>query len=416
MAERVRAGDLLRRARAVYDSSPALAGSAGAAWRTVFASGGRWMREALGQLRDAPLPEAPANLNALGLIKYGLASAAALVPVALAVLLGQPPWLLLCVPAFYAVEAQMVFLFPLALDGERRPFRESLRWTARAGGTLAVMRVVLPVAGTMLFGGLVGGGVVRSWCVGCLAICLWYEELRGRAGESSPGRPLFPFEVGAFGPLLLRREVPLGLPGPIRLLYASDLHLGHWWTRRVPERLLEAAREARPGLVLLGGDLVDSARALPQLRELVRALAEQAPTCAVPGNHDARAGIAEVREAVTGGGGHWLPDGPLTGPVRVDATVQPGPDGPRVLCAHHPDVFPAAAEAGYALVLAGHLHGGQCVLAMRGERLYPAVWASRWHVLRQRDRGALLLVSRGAADTFPFRFNCPREVLVCELC
>ena len=88
---------------------------------------------------------------------------------------------------------------------------------------------------------------------------------------------------------------------------------------------------------------------------------------------------------------------------------------PRLLCAHEPSIFPRAAAAGYALVLAGHLHGGQCVLATLNDKLYPAVWLHRWHGLRFRRDGALMLVSRGLADTLPLRFNCPREVLLCEL-
>jgi hypothetical protein len=72
----------------------------------------------------------------------------------------------------------MVFLFPLVLDGSAAPFRDSRRWTVRAGGTLSVMRIVLPLAATMLFGGFVGQGFVRTWCLGCLAVCLWYEKIR----------------------------------------------------------------------------------------------------------------------------------------------------------------------------------------------------------------------------------------------
>jgi hypothetical protein len=71
-----------------------------------------------------------------------------------------------------------VFLFPLAVDGCGRPFREARRWTCRAGGTVAVMAVVLPVAAVMLLGGLARQGFVRCWCLGCLAVCLWYEDLR----------------------------------------------------------------------------------------------------------------------------------------------------------------------------------------------------------------------------------------------
>jgi hypothetical protein len=80
--------------------------------------------------------------------------------------------------AFYAFEAQMVFLIPLALDGAPRPLREARRWARRAGGTRAVVGVVLPLAAVMLLGGLAGRGFLRCWCLGCLAVCLWYEDLR----------------------------------------------------------------------------------------------------------------------------------------------------------------------------------------------------------------------------------------------
>ena len=66
-------------------------------------------------------------------------------------------------------------------------------------------------------------------------------------------------------------------------------------------------------------------------------------------------------------------------------------------------------------MLAGHLHGGQCVLATRRGRLYPAAWIYRWHGLRFAEWGAVLLVSRGAGDTLPVRFNCPREVILCMI-
>src|SRR5262245_29941314 len=145
MPERVRAGDLLRRARALYDSpSCDLAEAACGAWGGGFASGGRWMARALGRLRGGAPPDVPRGMNALGLVKYGLAGAAALACVGLACLMGCWPLLVLSIPAFYTVEAQMVFLFPLALDGSERLFREARRRTARAGGTLVVMGVVLP--------------------------------------------------------------------------------------------------------------------------------------------------------------------------------------------------------------------------------------------------------------------------------
>jgi predicted MPP superfamily phosphohydrolase len=408
--------DLLTRAAERYDvpGSPLCAAAAGAALGG-FASGAQWMRLALETLRGRPCPPTAFNSHRLGLIKYGLAGGVALLW-AVAACAWHVGWLVpLAAVAFYAVEAQMVFLFPLALDGSVRPFAAARDWTRHAGGTVTVMRVVVPLAGVMLFGGLAGRGFLRCWCLGCLAVCLWYEDLR--RDPPSEGRSWFPLEWGASGPLLIREEsVHLGLARPLRVLYASDLHLGRRWTRAVPEQLVRAVRDAAPDQILLGGDLADNSQGLPALRECVRDLVGVAPVHAVPGNHDGRAGLAEVRAAVEAGGGHWLANRPIERPVRIDGRIDPvAHAGLRVLCTHHPGEFPAAAAAGYRLVLAGHLHGGQCVLTTRQGRLYPAAWIYRWHGLRFVEGGAVLLVSRGAGDTLPVRFNCPREVILCTI-
>jgi predicted MPP superfamily phosphohydrolase len=384
------------------------------------------MRLALETLRGTPCPPQGAGYNYLGFTKYGLAAGAALLWAAGAWALRLPLLPPLAALVFYVVEAQMVFLFPLALDGSARPFRTAWAWTRRAGGTLAVLRVVLPLASVMLLGGLVGRGFVRSWCLGCLAVCLWYEDLRLKAVGDAGAAPIGTrtaarrgrgLEFGSFRPLFVRREaVHLGLARPLCLLYASDLHLGHWWTRRVAEQLLHAAQETRPDFILLGGDLADNAEALAQLGACVRAVGELAPVLAIPGNHDRRAGIPNVRATILAAGGHWLPDRPVHHGLRIDGTIDPAPcDGPRLLCAHYPSDFPAARAAGYRVVLAGHLHGGQCLIATRRGRLYPAAWIHRWHGLRFTEDRSVMLVSRGAGDTLPLRFNCPREVILCAI-
>jgi hypothetical protein len=189
MADQVTASWLLGRARAAFDNDAnSLAQQATRAWQTGFGSGGRWMWRAMECLRGESLPGPRFNLNLLGVSKYGLACGAAACPVALAVVVRQPLIAVLAVPAFYAVEVQMVFLFPLAVSGCQRPFRESRRWTRLAGGTLSVMWVVLQLAATMLFGGFAGRGFVRSWCLGCLAVCIWFEKLRIEQAEPASDR------------------------------------------------------------------------------------------------------------------------------------------------------------------------------------------------------------------------------------
>ena len=167
------------------------AGDLGLPSPTGFAGGAAWMGRAIAGVRGGAVPEAavpeahvPKTGRAWtrhGILKYGLCAAAARPRLVAAALLRAWWPVVPALAAFYAVEAQMVFLFPAALDGHPRPFARSRELVRRSGGTLRVVGDVLPIAGFMLVGGLLGRGVVRAWTTGCLAVVLWYERLRGAA-------------------------------------------------------------------------------------------------------------------------------------------------------------------------------------------------------------------------------------------
>ena len=172
--------DLLARARLIYDDPDlpfaAMAGREG--WRSGFVSGAEWMGLAMSHVRGAEIPRTYAPFQVLGVFKYGLCSLAAMIYLLLMWSLRWYPLMIGVVFVFYAIEAQMVFLFPLAIDGFLDVFRASRRYTEKAGGTVRVVAIVLPLAVVMLFGGFAGQGFVRCWALGCLAIVLWYEDLR----------------------------------------------------------------------------------------------------------------------------------------------------------------------------------------------------------------------------------------------
>jgi hypothetical protein len=178
-ARTARAAELLRRAACYYDEPGSClpSSAAHAAWGG-FSSGARWMGQALEAIREHPRGlSGPHHYQVLGVLKYALAAGPALLWIVATLAMGWPELAWLTVAVFYAVEAQFVFLFPLALDGCPAPFQEARRWTVRAGGTWKVMQVVLPLAASMLGGGFLGRGFLRSWCLGCLAICVWYADL-----------------------------------------------------------------------------------------------------------------------------------------------------------------------------------------------------------------------------------------------
>lgn len=208
----------------------------------------------------------------------------------------------------------------------------------------------------------------------------------------------------------------------LRVMFASDLHLGLPWTRGVPAELVDAADRAAPDVILLGGDLVDSARGLDAMEDCVRALGRGRVVAAIAGNHDVAAGVDGVRRRALRAGAAWLPDGDVIleaqgGAVRFcgGALGAASFDALSVACLHDPADAASAATSGCALAFAGHLHGGQCVFFERRDRLYPGAWFNRWTGLRFQVGPMRLFVSRGLGDTLPLRFNCPREVIVCDL-
>ena len=188
------AARLLTRARRDFANDPALERDARAVALGGFGGGLAWMlarngaSAGSGDLRRGHL---------VGVVKYGLCVAfGASVAGVLALSLRGVAWpwaslsaaSLAFVLAFYALESRWVFVFPAMAEGDPHPFLRSWRLTRAQGGTLAAMRVVMPIAAWMIFGSLIDGHVVRAWAIGCHAVLTWYRDLRaaGPLGSDDP--------------------------------------------------------------------------------------------------------------------------------------------------------------------------------------------------------------------------------------
>jgi uncharacterized protein len=223
-------------------------------------------------------------------------------------------------------------------------------------------------------------------------------------------------EIGARGKLIVRRHhFPCESP-KTTLLYASDLHLSGQ-TEHIVRQVIRAVQDAQPQVVLLGGDMVDSEGGFTELTTLIQQIHLVCPVWAISGNHERYVGVDKVRACVEAAQGNWLDETSfcLAPTIQIDGNCHSStdPDKFSILCAHEPDIFPQAVQAGYKLVLAGHLHGSQFVLSGFRGKLYPGAWFFRWNGDIFHQGNSTLIVSRGANDTMPIRWNCPREVIVC---
>ena len=405
--ERITVHGLLTQARELYDcKDERLEEKARSCLRYGFRGGAEWMREVLTILRHGQIPQGQANFALLGIIKYTLSFFGLVITIPL---LGYIVGLILGGVLFYLIESQMVFLFPCVLDGVAHPFRESRARTVQSGGTFKVMRTVFGLGVVMLLGGCFGYGFVRSWCLGCISILIWYEELRKNKSRLSVISKL---EICASNPIQIRVEKisRLGRINPFRILFVSDLHLSGFLSLRVADQVVEVVNQVRPDQIVLGGDLLDSRRGEKHLSTMILQLAQICPVMAIAGNHDRSVGTNFVQSMVEKAGGTW--HGDLARLVVRNANSS---TGIVVNCVHDPAMFNSHVDCDADIVLAGHLHGGQFVLFQRGADLYPGNLFYRWNRLKTEIDGKIVLVSRGVNDTMPIRWNCPREVILCEV-
>lgn len=231
----------------------------------------------------------------------------------------------------------------------------------------------------------------------------------------------------------------------IRLAHISDLHIGQNLTVEEVEGLVATVNAEAPDLVCISGDIADSEGAdLETFLPILGRLRARHGVFAVPGNHDHYAGIDHFArqlgrftdfrllrdEAVTveleGARLHvvGLDDrgqDPIRGARRdpkLLGLLEGAPaDAPVFLLAHRPDVFLHASEAGVAVMLAGHTHGGQLSLPWFGGRHISVLtlFAEFDRGLYERN-GSYLYVNMGFGVTGePIRLFTPREITFLEV-
>ncbi len=215
-----------------------------------------------------------------------------------------------------------------------------------------------------------------------------------------------------------------------RIVHVSDLHNSWLW-----EQTIERLKEAKPDIICITGDLVDSRRtdvetALSFAAEAVNI----APCYYVTGNHEARLSddvYTQLIDGLIASGVTLLMDSEvllyrtgetisLTGHSWGNTDnigVLANHDGYKILLSHHPEDFSNYVAGEYDLVLTGHAHGGQFRLPFIG-----GLYAPGQGILPDYDSGVYsegktdMVVSRGIGNSgFPIRFNNRPEVILIEL-
>lgn len=195
---------------------------------------------------------------------------------------------------------------------------------------------------------------------------------------------------------------------PLRIVHLSDLHCDP--VARLEERLPDAARAARPDVIVFTGDALNSPDGLPVFRRLMRELSAIAPTVAVRGNWDvwywSKLELfdgTDAREVANSavvlsvrGQQVWIGGLTVGREAALPALMASAPsDALRVLLHHYPDEVLNAAGEGADLYLAGHTHGGQVALPFYGALATLSRFGKRFESGLYRIGDMSAYVSRG---------------------
>ena len=207
--------------------------------------------------------------------------------------------------------------------------------------------------------------------------------------------------------------------------------------------LLELLRSAKPDIIAVTGDLVDSRHTdMDAAAGFIARAAAIAPVYYVTGNHESRLDFSEIEQRLLSAGAVVLRNESVT-LSRGDAGITlAGIDDPSfvktggdaaerarteldkleldgsftVLLAHRPELFEVCAR--YAdVVLSGHAHGGQVRLPFIGGLYAPGQgFLPEYDAGVYTTDGCTLVVSRGLGNSlFPLRVNNRPELVTVTL-
>jgi predicted MPP superfamily phosphohydrolase len=237
---------------------------------------------------------------------------------------------------------------------------------------------------------------------------------------------------------LVRQSAPLGLAElpPCRIAFVSDLHIGPTTPEPLLRRVFAAIRDARPDVLLLGGDYVY----LDATEAGLRLLADLVSTVACPvklgvlGNHDLWTHDRRIVAALESAGAAALVnqavalpppweqvavvglDDPWTGNCDAEAAFATVPEhSARIVLCHAPDGLLQLEHRRFDLYLCGHTHGGQ-IATPWGPLVMPrGTLCRQFHAGPSQMHGSTVLVSRGVGGVeLPVRLYAPPDVILVE--
>ncbi len=235
-----------------------------------------------------------------------------------------------------------------------------------------------------------------------------------------------------------------------RIVQVSDLHNDEFGEKN--ENLLAVIKDAKPDMIAITGDLLDSRRtSVEKAANFVKEAVKIAPCYYVTGNHESRMKkeYGQLEKLMEEAGVEVLRNEKQTLEKEGAAILIAGIDDPRfvlasdkvekmekaigkvmtplledvpeeqfrLLLSHRPELFDLYCEYEFDLVLTGHVHGGQFRIPGIGGIIGPGQGLlPDYDVGLYSKANTNMVLSRGLGQSIvPFRLNNPPELVVVVL-
>jgi predicted MPP superfamily phosphohydrolase len=229
-------------------------------------------------------------------------------------------------------------------------------------------------------------------------------------------------------------HLPAAFDG-FRVLHISDFHIDG--VAGLAEALEVLLPEMSADLCVFTGDYRfedrgPSSAVYPRMRKVVDAISAKHGILGILGNHDpaeivwglealgVRMLVNDSIEIRSGGDSLWVAgvDDPFD--YRCDDLEAALDDVPshafKLLLAHAPEIYQAAADQGVDLYLSGHTHAGQIRLPLIGAIKHNAKCPKQFMYGLWKHQTMHGYTSAGVGcSSVPVRFNCPPEIVMFEL-
>lgn len=207
----------------------------------------------------------------------------------------------------------------------------------------------------------------------------------------------------------------------LSLFQISDIHL--WFSINILKQIEKLILSHNPDLIILTGDYYDIPIGAYNFRAFLEKISLKFTIIFIKGNHDTIYG-AKIANLLLG-----IPNCFSVEDIIYQFKSKQGnifnltswknrhnlpnkKNEKNIVLIHNPEKIKNSELTNIQIVLAGHLHGGQFIFfKTKKNSNFPGCILYKNCTDRKQIKNTTLIVSKGLGDTFPFRFNCPKEIV-----